>query len=186
MAGRLARYPLEISTEWTSKTVTTDPPRLIPHEEWRLVLHLRSETPFRLVSLLRSARELDWGLRTASPTTAIDQLVHFFPYDWSKSDRVQVAFAGRRFSVSDEALKADPRSQVLVVAPATAVTGEVIPMCEVPRHRVGVAALALAVEDTENRREHRWRVRPRLADELPDGLEQLASGHQTGVVRLDS
>ena len=181
MAGQVTRFPLEVAAEWVSKTVTTDPPRLTPHDEWSLVVVLRADAPFRLVSLHRSPRELYWRLRPGAPSTEIDARVLFVPRDWSKSDLVHVD----RWLVSDEAMKLDPRAHVIVAAPKTATTGDVIPLCEVPRHRIEVAALALAAEDTEDRREHRWRVRPRLAHELPNGLEQLASGHQSRTLRLN-
>lgn len=47
----LTRLSVNFSAEWQSKTVTTGPPKWIPHEEWRLVVFLHAPAPIRLWSL---------------------------------------------------------------------------------------------------------------------------------------
>jgi hypothetical protein len=182
MNGALAHVAMSVSTEWMSKTVTTDPPRLTPHDEWRLVVRLQGAAAFRLAALVCSPERTSWGLKPGHGTIESEEAVHFFPHSWSTSNAVQVNFGWRRLAVVDHDLKSDPRPHVTVVAPEAASTGEVIRVCEVPRHGITVAALALSVQDTENRRLERWRVRPALADVLPEGLDALASGHQSGIV----
>jgi hypothetical protein len=185
MDSRLTRITLSLSTEWMGKTVTTDPPRLTPHEEWRLAVRLRAEWPFRLAVLVCSPSVASWGLKPGHGAVETEDAVHFFPHGWSTSDAVQVNFGWRRIAVVDRDLKADPRPHVRVIAPEMAATGEVVPVCEVSRHGIVVSAMALALQDTENQRGHRWRVRPKLASAIPDGLDVLASGRQSGDIDSD-
>jgi hypothetical protein len=184
MADELEHLRLELSAEWSSKTVTTDPPRYIPHEEWCLTVQLAAESSFRVAHILRCEQQLSWGLSPKVPATRFTLAVNFFPHAWKTSDGVQINFGWRRVTVTDPALKEDPRTSVAVTLPATAETGSLVPVCEVPEHGISVVVLGIASQDTEERRNDRWRVRPDLASHLPAGLEPLATGHQSGVIRL--
>jgi hypothetical protein len=173
--------PLKLSAEWRSKTVTTDPPKLIPHEEWRLVIRLAGRSPFRLAVLMEHQGHVHWGLRPDAPSEAIEVHAHFFPHDWSHHDRVQVNFGWQRLTVADEQLKVDPRPWASLLLPASGATGQVIPVCEVRKHGIKLAVLPLAQQDTEDRRQDRWRLRPPVAEGLPPELRALASGRQHGT-----
>ena len=83
--------------------------------------------------------------------------------------------------MTDAALKEDPRPHVSLLLPDTASTGEIIPVGEIPRHKLQVAILLVAEQDTERQRHDRRRVRPELADSLAPELRQIAEGRQTGV-----
>jgi hypothetical protein len=179
----LTRLPLAIETEWRSRTVTTDPPRYTPHEEWALGFALVASDPVRVVVFIDGPEEIAWGLVASEPESATRVEVKFFPYDWSKSNDVQISFEWQRRTVTDRTLKEDPRSAVTVVAPASATTGAVIPVVELPSHSLTLSLLALAEGDTEKRREGRWRLKPALADSLPTYGNALASGHQSGTER---
>lgn len=179
----LTRLPLAIETEWRSKTVTTDPPRYTPHLEWAVGFKLTAADPVRAVVFIEEAGEVAWGLVAGEPSPTLLVEVKFFPYDWAKSDDVQVNFEWQRRSVTDRALKEDPRAVVKVVAPTEATIGAVVPVIELPPHSLTLSLLAVAEDDTENRREGRWRLKPALADALPAFGDALASGHQTGVIR---
>jgi hypothetical protein len=184
MADELEHLRLELSAEWASKTVTTDPPRYIPHQEWRLMLQLTSTSPLRVIHVLRRAKQLSWGLGPESPTTDLALAVDFFPQDWKSSDGVQINFGWRSMAVTDRSLKEDPHTQVAVTLPNAAETGRLVNVCELPAHGISVEMLVIAAGDTEPRRNDRWRVRPDLASHLPAGLEPVATGHQSGVIRL--
>jgi hypothetical protein len=185
MADELERLRLGLSAEWSSKTVTTDPPRYVPHEVWSLTVQVAAESSFRVAHILRCEQRLSWGLSRRLPATRFTLGVRFSPHAWKTSDGVQINFGGRRVTVTDPVLKEDPRGSVAVTLPETAETGGLIPVCEVPEHGISVVVLGIAERDTEERRNERWRVRPRLASRLPAGLEPLASGYQSGVIRLD-
>jgi len=79
-------------------------------------------------------------------------------------------------------LKADPRPQTDVVLPDIATTGQLIPVCEIRRHAITIARVAVGHQHGEARRLDRWRVRPDLIDELPVDLAMLASGRQSGSI----
>jgi hypothetical protein len=180
MPAELTRVPMEIEVAWVGKTVTTDPPRLTPHEEWSLRAELTARVPIRVAALMYLPTEVEWGLRPEHASDHAEIWLSFFSEAWSTSDRVQINFAWRRITVTDPDLKADPRPFANVVVPRSATTGEVVPICVISKHAITVAVFALAEQDTERRRMDRWRVRRRLADSLPGELIGLASGDQSG------
>jgi hypothetical protein len=175
----LARVPLRITTEWRSKIVTSDLPRYIPHTEWSLELVLASRVPLRVAIFLSVGQYTEWGLLSDAASQEMELGVSFFPSDWRRSDDVQVNFAGRRAQVTDSALKSDPRDVVKVTAPETAETGEVFDVAELPADAISLMAVEVANVDTESRRHHRWRIKPRLAASLPEPLVPLTSGRQS-------
>jgi hypothetical protein len=183
MTSGITRVPVDLSATWIPKTVTTDPPRLTPHEEWRLLVRVTAPIPVRVAVVMELPTELQWGLRPEAASEVIQIPLAFFPHDWSTSDRIHINFGWRRITVTDPELKADPRQHAEVVLPDTASTGQVIPVCEIRRHAITVALVAMAHQDTEARRLDRWRVLPDLGDALPAELGVLASGRQSGVVR---
>ena len=182
MTSGMTRVPVDLSATWIPKTVTTDPPRLTPHEEWRLLVRVAASTLFRVAVVMCLPTEVHWGLRPEAASERIEIPLDFFPHDWSTSDRVQINFGWRRITVTDPNLKADPRRFADILLPDTATTGQMIPVCQISQHAVGVALVALAQEDTEARRLDRWRVRPDLTNALPSGLAALTSGRQSGTV----
>jgi hypothetical protein len=186
MTSGMTRVPVDLSAEWIPKTVTTDPPRLTPHQEWRLLVRVAAPTPIRVAVLMCLPTEAQWGLRPEAASELIEISLDFFPHDWSTSDRVQINFGWRRITVTDPDLKADPRRFADVVLPDEATTGQMIPVCEISSHAIEVGLVALAQQDTEARRLDRWRLRPQLLDALPPNLAMLADGRQSGVVRRDS
>lgn len=186
MTSGMTRVPVDLSSTWIPKTVTTDPPRLTPHDEWRLLVRVAVSIPVRVAVLMRLPTEVQWGLRPEAASELIEIPLDFFPHDWSTSDRIQINFGWRRITVTDPDLKADPRRFTDVVLPDTATTGQVIPVCQISRHAIEVALVALARQDTEARRLDRWRLRPKLVDALSPDLAVLASGGQSGVARRES
>jgi len=179
----LTQLPLCLSSEWRNKVVTTRPPEYVEHLEWALVVTLSCVSQLRVVTLLRSGNELRWRAVADPASTAVELRLSFFPSDWQRSDEVEVNFGYERISLSDEALKRDPRRVLLLTAPASARTGAVLALAELASHDLSLSALALAEADTQRRRMQRWRVRPRLAEALPEQLLPLASGAQGGVIR---
>lgn len=169
-----------------SQTVTTDPPRLTPHEEWRLIVRLVASASFRVAALVYLPTEVHWGLRPEDPCEVIEVSLDFFPRDWSASDHVVLNFGWQRVSVSDPELKADSKPHTTLVLPPTASTGQVIPVCEVRRHSIKLAVLAFADNDAQSRRGDRWRIDPQLAEALPPELRELASGRQSGITKREN
>lgn len=180
MAASLTRVPLDLMSEWTSKIVTTNPPRYVPHPEWSLRLRVVAPTPVRSVVLFRLDREVVWGLVAAEPSPVSELRVDFRPHDWASSDAVHVLFEWQRVVVTHAALKVDPRSGVNVLVPATARTGDVIPVADLSAHALDLAMLVVAEPDTERRRMGRWRIKRRFAAGLPEDLIDLTNGEQTG------
>jgi len=182
MPPELTRQPVELSAEWVPKTVAIDPPRLTKHLEWGLRVDLATQVPVRRVGLMYLRGALSWSLWRSDPTEQWSESVGFVPWNWATSDGVGVLYAGFRRWVADRELKEDPRPLVSVTLPPLAATGEIIPLCEIPRYDIVLAVLALAESDTQRRRHHRWRLRPALAECVPTEFAVLAEGHQTGLV----
>lgn len=84
-------------------------------------------------------------------------------------------------TVTDSALKCDPRENVVVLAPPMVETGETFAAAEVSAHGIILEALPIAEVDTERRRQDRWRIRPEFSEILPEPLLPLTSGRQSGV-----
>jgi hypothetical protein len=120
MASDLTRLPLAVSTEWLSKTVTTDPPRLTPHEEWRLAIRLAASVEFRVAVVLYSPAKGRWGLRPEHPASDAEIMLHFFPHSWSSSDLVQINWGWQRITVTDPEMKLDPRAYATLLEPESA------------------------------------------------------------------
>ena len=132
----LTAVPIHVSAEWLSKTVTTDPPRYTPHDEWTLMLKIGAEVPLRVAVFLSQGARTSWGLHPDDPATEVDVPASFFPYDWTRSDDVQISFGWQRTAITDPELKTDPRGSVDVVAPQAAhrqpVRGDSPPMPALP------------------------------------------------------
>lgn len=183
MTAKLTRVPLQVSVDWLSKIVTIDPPRYTPHTEWSLALTLAASTPVRVAVFLRCGRETAWGLSSNPASTEPTLRAEFFPHAWTRSDDVQINFGWQRITVTDAGLKHDPRTRVMVAAPPTVETGEVFTVAEVPAHEIVLEALAIVEDDTERRRQDRWRIKPEFSATLSDSLIPLTSGRQSGVTR---
>jgi hypothetical protein len=183
MAAALTHLPVQLSVEWRSKTVTTDPPRYTPHTERGFALTLAGSAPMQVAVFLRHGQDMAWGLRPGSAATEVELRADFFPYDWARSDDVQVNFGWQRIEVTDPALKSDPRERVLVLAPPAVETGEIFAVAEIPAHGIVLEALAIVEVDTERRRQDRWRIKPEFSTSLPAQLVPLTSGSQSGVSR---
>jgi hypothetical protein len=177
--------PVRMATVWVPKIVTTDPPRLVPHTEWRLDLKIVSAILIRTAVVFQRGRDVAWGLPSDQARQEAGLCVSFTPADWQNSDRVTIGLGWRITLVEDVALKEDPRRSVDVLAPETATTGAVITVARIPRHDITLSVLPLDVLDVEARRESRWRVRPDLRDSLPTYLADMASGRQSGAGQLD-
>lgn len=179
----LTSLPVEIEAGWRSRRYTTDPPRYVPFDVWTLVVTLRCAAPIRVAALFAEGDKLCWTNRR-SPPGAIDHELsaRFGPNDWLGSDEVHLSFDGAGAWLTDSELKLDPRPLVRLER-AEAVTGRPAIVATIPRFGIAFGAIAFAQEDTERRRQGRWRVRPRLSSELPPELQGLTSGYQSGEAR---
>jgi hypothetical protein len=119
----LTRLPLNLSADWISKTVTTDPPKLMPHEEWRLSLDIEAAAPIYAAVLWYLDDAVSWGLWQYEPSERIQLPLHFFAHDWRTSDEMHLSFGWRRVTLTDARLKADPPHQTTVLAPPRGATG---------------------------------------------------------------
>jgi hypothetical protein len=182
LAHELMRMPVAVSVEWRSKRVTTDPPRYAEHLEWEAAIALRAPGPMRVAALLTHGNETHWGLQSDEPAAELELSAKFFPWRWRTSEAVQVSFEGRRTRVTDAALKQDARAVALVTAPASARTGEITSVLQLPAHAITLSFIAFAEGDTETRRLHRWRVKPAVMAQLAERLAPLASGYQSGTL----
>jgi hypothetical protein len=95
-----ARLSVKISAEWRPKTVTTDPPKLIPHTEWALAVLLEAAAPIRSVALTYLPSETLWGLQHDEASTRVELLLRFTPFAWSTSDTMHVG-VGSPVAISD-------------------------------------------------------------------------------------
>jgi hypothetical protein len=182
----LTRVPCALSVQWRSKIVTTDPPRYTPHTEWSLCVDLAAAAPIRVAVFISDRAQTSWGVQATEPSTETSLTAHFFPASWKDSDEVFITLGWQRMTVTDAALKQDPRQVVTLLAPTRIETGQTFKVAELQAHGVLLAALTVAEEDTERRRQDRWRIKPELAASLPPPAVPLTSGKQTGIIAASS
>ena len=161
-----------IATVWVPKIVTTDPPRLVAHTEWRLEYRVVAATLIRAIHLRQCGSTLSWTIPHGEGRQELAFETTFGPRDLGDA-------------VADERTPPiDPREVVEVVAPGAATTGVVVPLAAIPAAETTISAFVLDEIDVEVRREDRWRVSPALREALPDHLKELTSGRRRGTVDL--
>ena len=79
MTSAITKTPIELSATWLPKIVTTDPPRLTPHEEWRLQVRVAASIPFRVAVLMCLPDEVQWGLRPEAASNATEISARLLP-----------------------------------------------------------------------------------------------------------
>lgn len=128
-----------------------------------------------------------WGLAWESAAHIPDATLRFDAhYRAIPDDRVTIYFCRLRTSVDDPELKADPRPHTEVLLPALCSTGEMVRVIQIPRYSITLSVLPIALQDTEDRRQHRWRLRPDLVDAVPSELSEMVGGRQHGQIRRSS
>jgi hypothetical protein len=180
---------------WMRKVVTTEPPRYVPHDEYSWECALVGELPLLGALLLEDGKRLAWcrsGRKSAA--TALRVVLSFFPYCWNTSDEVQIGLSqhGEReascipVAVHDTALKQDPRDLVRFdLADGSVIqTGSLIRIGTVTSQRLISAGLVVVAQaDTESCRCSRWRMKRRIAVDLPSALSFLKTGRRGGFLR---
>jgi hypothetical protein len=129
--GSLTRERIVVDgVEWNSKVVRTGGPSGLLHDEWALSVRFACEMPFRAAGFLDSdgvrLYACDWARH---PERVAELSVHFRPYDWTRSDDVQVMAGGIRAVFESAALKADP---VAATSVDVAVALRAIPVIPLP------------------------------------------------------
>jgi hypothetical protein len=177
---------------WILKTVTTDPPRYIPHTEYSWECELIGEIPLLAALLLGDGSGLHWGRsgRKSAATVLVIRLA-FLPYDWKSSDELQINLSQRsryelnsvRVAVHDASLKQNPSELVKLDLTDGGVveTGSLIRLATITSHQFISAGLVVAAQsDTESCRCSRWRIRRRIPVEPPFALSFLTTERRSG------
>jgi len=167
----LARFPVQIRSEWVSKLSATRPPDYLPRVEYTLHCHLSAEAPFLLVWLVSETRRLDHlrDLLEGAGTGFDVALLHLD--DWERDQPVALGFGGELVGIDN---------------PAELQTGTVYDWAiDPPPLNTVHKALLVARSDVENVR-GRWRLKPALWPALPPYLAFLQHGRRTGTVRVNA
>lgn len=183
-----------VGCRWIRKTVTTDPPRYIPHTEYSWVCELVGEVPILAALILENGAGLRWarsGRRSGAPELVVS--LSFQPYDWNASDKVGITLSQPRgdglscvqVAVHDDTLKRDPCrfARFDLSEGGVAETGSLIRMGTITttsRESVTVGLVVVALTDTESCRCGRWRVRRRIPLAPPVALSFLGTGRRAG------
>jgi hypothetical protein len=192
----LTQTPVRAASRWVPKTVTTDPPRYIPHTEWSWQCELAADIPLLAVLLLDDGRWLRWvRVGRSSAETMLRVRLSFLPYDWKRSDQIIVSLyqsargegIGVQVSVCSALLKADPRRHAQICLPDGdgVRSGTVIDLAKVSAGEpIRARVMLVAAGDTESCRCGRWRLKRGIAVELPPPLGFLWQGRRSGAVSL--
>ena len=184
----LTAVPVDASARWVAKTVTTDPPKYLPHEEWTLEWTICAGVPVLVIPCLDDGDCRHWARGSRSTAKASVTLsLKFMPHDWRNSNAVRVVLsspeAAPQTDRDDVALKADPRPLVRRGGDEAGrfSTGQLISLAEIAARPPLVArALMVCASDTESARNGRWRFKGRLGLTATSDLPFLAGGLQCG------
>ncbi|MFD7161013.1 hypothetical protein ACFV9C_40965 [Kribbella sp. NPDC059898] len=184
--GSLTREPITIEgVEWTSKVVRTGGPSGLLHDEWSLSIRFACDLPFRAAAFLDSdgVRQYarDWA-RHAEQIATLN--VTFNPYDWLRSDEVQLTAGGIRATFESAALKTNPISAttVHIATGASSHTGVPLTVLTIPEAGASLAVLPVRSTDTKGNRT-RWRLRDKHTQALGN-FAFLTTGHRSGQLHL--
>lgn len=174
--------------EWTSKAVRTGGPSGPLHDEWALTLRFECEMPLRAAAFMDSKTirfyARDWARHSE---TVAELKVRFQPYDWERTNDVQiVAGGGIRAAVESASLKTDPVAATTVdVAPgAVGFTGDPLTVLGIPDIGASLGVLLVRSTDTKGDRT-RWRVRDEHAEDLGN-FSFLSTGRRAGWTSLSA
>jgi hypothetical protein len=181
-----------VRCHWILRTVTTDPPRYIPHIEYSWECELTGEVPLLAALLLQDDSGLRWG-RSGRNSAATSLLIHlaFLPYDWKSSDRLQINLSQQSCyelnsalgAVHDASLKQDPRRLVKLDLPDGGVveTGSLIRLATITsQNSMSAGLVVVALSDTESCRCSRWRIRRGIPVGPLFALSFLTTGRRSG------
>jgi len=193
MLSGMAHEPVRvIGCRWIPKTVTTDPPKYIPHTEYSWACELVGEVPLLAAQILEDENGLYWGRSgRSSAATALGIRLSFLPTAWNTSDKVLISLSQQDHSmlsyaqviVDDALLKRDPRGFVrLDLSDGGLVqTGTLISIGTVnSQNPLSAGLVVVAQTDTESCRCSRWRIKRRIPVDLPFALSFLKTGRWAG------
>lgn len=179
----LIHAPAAITGAWVTKTVTTNPPRYVPHLEYALRFQIVSDEEFLVVRMLGECQghyAKTWRSKAKRETEC---RLGFLPVDWRRSDEVQVNFDGLRSCVEHLALKHDPRSLVNTdwLGEHLITSGSILTLAFIDvRQPIECRMITVAKADTIAKR-GRWALKPALAAALPREMRFVLTGATTGT-----
>lgn len=181
-----------IGCRWIPRIVTTDPPKYIPHTEYRWACELVGEVPLLGALILEDENGLYWGRSgRSSVAVALEIRLSFLPHDWKTSDRVHINLSQQGHSMSshvqiavdDPPLKQDPRGFVRLDLSDGGIvqTGTLISIGTVNSHKsLSAGVVFVAQTDNQSCRCSHWRIKRRIPVNLPFSLSFLKTGRWAG------
>jgi|SRR5580704_5071355 hypothetical protein len=194
LGADLLHEPVDVRVSWRSRVVVTRVPIAGEHQEWSIEADFScASVPVLVALILRDSRRAAFGrLGSTSASQQLHVRLSFFPMSWYESDDVEVNLfqqsihhgAGIRAVLADHRLKLDPRVEVhLDEAPTAGIaTGYALRLASAERMGLAAEVAVIAASDTEARH-GRWRLRERLATNLPGDYAFLVTGHRAGAPR---
>lgn len=180
----LNHAPARITGSWVTKTVTTDPPRYVPHLEYALCFQVVSEEELLLVPMLLEDGQGQFAKTWRSKAKRESEFrVSFFPSDWRHSDKVHVHFGYSATCVEHRALKHDPRSLVRTdwLGSHSITSGSILTVASIDAgQRIEWRVFVVTKSDTVAKR-GRWALKPSLAAELPKEMRFVLNGTTSGT-----
>ena len=191
----ITQKPIKIKSEWVTKTVTTDPPKYIPHQEFSWRCSLSSEDRFYGVLLFCYQNIIEFQkFYTEDSRLNLETRLSFSPHDWKNSNLVQISFyqnissagGGRCINIKDKILKEDPKSLVTIHIPKESIihTGNLIHLATV-RSVMEINAKLLLIDQADTESTHgRWRLKNIFREKLSASQKFLQKGRLVGKVVL--
>ena len=180
----LMHVPVRVVASWIPKTVTTDPPKYVPHTEYALAWTFECAIPVLPVMMLANGQQGQFTKPwRSSAMQALQCRLSFSPGDWKTSQQVWINFEGLQIIVEDLNLKHDPRTHVrteLLGEQHIIETGCVVTLAAVDTEsRIDASLLLVAKCDTDAKR-GRWALKQSVGSHLPARLLFLLHGQCAG------
>ncbi len=180
----LRHVSMRVAGSWVEKTVTTDPPRYVPHTEYALVLRVECDVELLLAVMLVDAGKGQFGKQWRSAARCEWEIrLSFFPLDWRRTEAVRVNFEGLTTTVEHADLKSNLRPFVatrLVNVERIVASGSILTVASIDAgRRIDCSIVAVAKADTDSKR-GRWALKPELSAGLPTAMRFLLSGATAG------
>jgi len=192
MLNGLVHEPVRVAgCRWIPKIVTTDLPTYTPHTEYSWACELIGDVPLLAAMVLEDRHGL-YSVRGGrkSAATVLEVKLSFFPHNWKQSNDVTISLylsalyesSGKQVTVHDAPLKQDPRGYVkldltdgMVVQTGTMISVGFVKWL----NDVFAGIVVVAQTDTESCRCSRWRIKRRIAVDLPLALLFLKTGRRS-------
>ena len=187
---KLTKHKATLHSEWKTKIVTTNSPKLIPHSEYYWQAQLDSIKEIYVVLLMNYKGITEYHKFEASlSSTKIRITISFFSHDYNNSNIVGISFyqsnnlsgSGLRINIDNEELKTNPKklTEIIIKENEELFTGELINLASI---KIGIRLQLLIINKDDTEISHgRWKIKKSLLERVnKNNFPYLFKGQHIG------